>query len=190
MAWVKLHTDILGDPKLMRATRKGARHLVLLPWIIAFAKHADDDGRLTVNSEPAEPDDIAQLIPGATRTQVKNCLEELKSIGVLVEDGSVLTFSRWDVRAGRASDSKDATRERKRQQRLRSKGHGDVTRDTPVTSRNGHALEKEKEEEKEKEVEKRGPPAAAVGRQNWVTELAEDWRRNRRGRPPIGTIGK
>jgi hypothetical protein len=194
MAWVKLHTDILGDPKLMRATRKGARHLVLLPWVIAFAKHADDDGRLSVNGEPAEPDDIAQLLPGITKNQVKNCLFELQSLGILVEDAGFLAFSRWDVRAGKASDSKEATRERQRVKRDRVRGHADVTRDVTRDSRAGHSLDlevdKEKEPEKEKDPASGADNGAGGKRPNWVGVLGDDWRNLRRGVPPYPTIGK
>lgn len=193
MAWVKLHTDILSDPKLMRAARKGARHLMLLPWLIAFAKHAEDDGRLSVNGEPAEPDDIANLIPNCTRNQVKNALDELAGLGILVKDGGFLAFSRWDVRAGKASDSKEATRDRKRQQRVRSIGHAGLTPDVTRDSRSSHSLDKEveKEKEKEKEVEPAPDGAAAVNaRPNWVAEFGDDYRRIRRGVPSYPTIGK
>jgi DNA-directed RNA polymerase subunit N (RpoN/RPB10) len=153
VAFVKLHTDILGDAKLLRAARKGAGALFLLPWLLAFAKDADDDGRLTVNGEAAELDDIAPKIPCATKKMVGQCLSELEEIGVLIRDGEVLRFARWDARAGKDSDSRDATRNRKRAQREREKSR-DVTRDMSVdVTRNGHAVEKEKEKEKEKEQE-------------------------------------
>lgn len=197
MAWVKLHTDILSDPKLMRAARKGARHLVLLPWLLAFAKHADDEGRLSVNGEPAEPEDIAETIPFCTRNQVERAISELKTLGILIEDGSFLAFARWDVRAGGWSDTKEATRDRKRRQRLKGKSHdsdtNDVTRDNPVTSRDGHK-QIEKEKEKEKEVEKNpvAPDGAVAGnaRPNWVSDFGDDYRRVRRGTPSYPTIGK
>jgi hypothetical protein len=46
MTWAKLYTDILSDPKLMRAARLGHEQLQLLPWFVVFAKQADDRGRL------------------------------------------------------------------------------------------------------------------------------------------------
>ena len=119
MAWCKLHTDIIGDPKLLRAARKGARHLHWLPWLIAFAKAADDDGRLTVNGEPAEPEDIAPQLPGATIDSVRLCMDELESISVLYRDmDGALAFTQWEARSGRrASEDGEAVAERVRKHR-------------------------------------------------------------------------
>lgn len=120
--WVKLWTDILDDPKLIRACREGAQHLVLLPWLLAFAKRADDDGRLTVNGFPAEPEDIARSIPGTSPRKVAASLAELEAIGVLKVDSSgARFFASWEVRAGKPSDSKEAIAERVRQHRERQR---------------------------------------------------------------------
>src|SRR5687768_13695273 len=101
MIWMKLHSDILDDPKLMRAARHGSKQLVLLPWLLAFAGRASDDGRLTVATAPADPEDIARGIPGVSVEQVAQALEELAQVGILVTDfdGS-LRFARWAKRAG------------------------------------------------------------------------------------------
>ena len=109
MPWVKLHTEILGDEKLMRAARKGAKRLDLLPWLIAFAAKAGDDGRLTVNGEPAEPQDIAEKIPGVRAISVEQCIESCRAIDILVldSDGS-LRFAAWKRRAGKPSDLKES----------------------------------------------------------------------------------
>lgn len=128
MAWVKLHDDILGDPKLMRAARVGGQELVLLPWLLAFASKAADHGRLSVGATAAEPEDIAYQTPGVTAAQVEACQRALVAIGVLVadEDGC-LRFAKWEDRQAKPSDSKSAVRERVK--RHRAKKHP-VTRDS------------------------------------------------------------
>ncbi len=68
--FAKLWTDVIDDPKLMRADRMGARNLDLLPWLIVFAKRAEDDGRLTIDGVAADSDDIARGIPCVTRARV------------------------------------------------------------------------------------------------------------------------
>lgn len=140
MAWAKLHTDILADPKLMRASRRGARGLLLLPWLIAFAKYVDDDGRLTVAGDPAEPEDLIDVIPCTRKEDVALALEELTGLGVLVrEEGTgVLRFHTWEERQGRPkpSDTPEAQRERKRKSRQANKKGGvtpHVTRDVTPT---------------------------------------------------------
>jgi hypothetical protein len=45
--YAKLWCDIVGDQKLMRAARKGGKHLDKLPWLIAKAKERNDNGRLS-----------------------------------------------------------------------------------------------------------------------------------------------
>lgn len=113
MLWLRLHTDILADPKLMRAAREGAKCLSLTPWLLAFAKQADTGGRLTVGRVPAEPQDIAAMIPGTTTQTVQGCMNELTAIGVLVADeDKVLRFSRWNARQSKPSTALKAVRER------------------------------------------------------------------------------
>lgn len=175
MAWVKLHDDILGDPKLMRAARVGGQELVLLPWLLAFASKAADHGRLSVGATAAEPEDIAYQTPGVTAAQVEACMRALVAIGVLnADDDGCLRFAKWEDRQAKPSDSKSAVRERVK--RHRAKKHP-VTRDSNakgalqgVTSAQDapesvdvtpcNATEKRRGEEKRREAEKRKRPAA------------------------------
>jgi len=99
MAWAKLHTEILGDPKLLRAARKGHKTLWLLPWFIAFAKLANDGGRLTVGRHPADPEDIAALVPNASMKEVRSCMESLLSLAILAQDDDgAYRFVKWSRR--------------------------------------------------------------------------------------------
>lgn len=160
--FVKLWTDILADPKLMRAARKGAKQLALLPWMLVFAKQADDEGRLTVNGEPAEAEDVAAAIPGITAKQVAECWVSLESMGVLVREDDALAFANWHERSGKPSDGPEAINERVKRHRARKRG---VTPDhssgeTPCNALHDEKcnateieLEKEKELEQEKEQE-------------------------------------
>lgn len=164
MAWAKLHTDILGDPKLMRAARKGMAGLVLLPWLIVAAKHADDDGRLTVGGHAMEADDLVPMIPGATPAEVMIALANLTELGVLVAENGVLRFAAWHPRQSKPSDSNEAWRERQQRSRARRKTEAKHDTSEPVTpppSENvtprhatvtprGHAIEAEGEVEEKK----------------------------------------
>jgi len=145
MAWTKLHTDILGDPKLLRAARKGAKQLLVLPWLLAFAKQADDEGRLTISGQPAEPEDIAPLLPGVSPRQIERALIELEEIGVLIRDDRILFFAAWERRAGeKPSDSKEAISERVKRHRERQRNAlHETLHETP-----SNATEKKREEER------------------------------------------
>jgi hypothetical protein len=194
--FAKLWTDVLDDPKLQRAARKGARHLVLLPWLIVFAKRADDDGRLTVNGEPAEPEDIARSVPNASTKQVEGALRELEGIGVLYrEDDQALRFAQWDRRAEtKPSASPSAVAERVRRHRER-KRLADVARTDGalqgVTSNDGgntgnafgnaterraesKSGEQERERRAESEVDTRAPLAAAASTPAALTATAAE----------------
>lgn len=126
MPWCKLHTDIVGDAKLLRATRRGGKHLVVLPWLMAWAAAHDPEnqGRLVLDGEPAEPEDIAPLLPGVTAAMVRACEDAAEAIGVLVRDADgALRFAAWDHRSGdgsrKPSDHPDAVRERVQRHRER-----------------------------------------------------------------------
>jgi hypothetical protein len=196
MPWAKLHTDILGDPKLMRAARKGAKGLEYLPWLIAFAKGADDHGRLTVGHEPADAVDIADLVPGATSRGIRTALNALEAIGVLLrdEDGA-LAFARWDVRSeSKPSDSPSAIAERVARHRTKlreatrnaeSETPGNASDVTP-----GNATEKKREEESKRRGEESADARATAGTNGhapragrrpsapppaWAGPLADHW---------------
>jgi hypothetical protein len=141
MAWCKLHTDILGDPKLLRAARQGMQGLVFTPWLIAFAKLSDDDGRLTIGGSAAEPVDIAPKIPNATDEDIRIAMESLERIGVLVRDRSNrLRFATWKQRSGtKPSDSREAVADRVRKSRNRKKQSVNSDDVTPPVSP-GNAL--------------------------------------------------
>jgi hypothetical protein len=174
--WAKLYTDILGDPKLLRAARKGFRELELLPWLIVFAKQSDDAGRLTVAGEPAEPEDIAGLLPGITPRRVGTALASLEAVGVLArQDDGALCFTAWSHRSGsKPSDGADAIRDRVQRHRQAKRNAGHSGNETPcnalqVTGGNATEEEEEKEEEKEKDTER-------VRETNGVTEpFATAW---------------
>lgn len=171
MAWLKLHTDILADPKLMRAGRRGATHLVLLPWLLAFAKAANKDGALTVNDEPAEPEDLAALIPATTAEQVQAAIEELTTLRILERDPAtgIYRFTTWGTRQSKPkpSDAPEAVRERVRKTRER-KRHANVsppvTPDVspPVTPSVSPTEEKRREVEGERAARDRALAAAAA----------------------------
>jgi hypothetical protein len=124
MGWSRLWDDVLGDPKLLRAARRGMQELELLPWLQAFASQAADGGRLTIGDEPADPEDIAGLIPGMTAERVATALAALTEIGVLtVDSDGAKRFAAWKKRQepGKPSDARDRTAERKRRQRAKDK---------------------------------------------------------------------
>lgn len=165
--FVKLHTDILGDPKLLDAARRGAKHLALLPWLLAFAKRADDGGRLSINGRPADPRIIARDLPGVTVRKVVQALAELHAIGVISRDSDdVFRFVSWEKRAEtKPSDSKSAInlrvtahRNRVREARNSNNANESVTPCNALQVPECNATEKEKEEEKEKE----NPPTPHV----------------------------
>ena len=158
MPFAKLHLEILGDPKLLRAARLGGRGLELTPWLIAFAKAADDGGNLSIGGEPADPADIAVLIPNCNKTRVKSCLFALETAGVLLrnEEG-MYSFAAWEVRAvDKPSDNKEqraarqrAHRERKRQRRQEDTQNASHARNAlPVTPSNAPEVEVEVEVER------------------------------------------
>jgi hypothetical protein len=156
--FVKLWTDILGDPKLLRAARKGAKCLDQIPWLIVFAKAAQDDGRLSVNGEAAEPEDIAALVPCTTPKKIAGCMAECVNLGILAEDDDgVLRFASWERRAsGKPSDAPSAIAERvrKHRERKRAERTGNAERETGGNALPGvtdNATEKEKELEQEQE---------------------------------------
>jgi hypothetical protein len=189
MAWVKLHDDILGDPKLMRAARRGSADLIVLPWLIAFANMAGDGGRLSVGGSAADPDDIAYQIPGATAEQVGRALNSLEGIGVLTEDpDGCLRFAKWDHRQSKPSNSKEAIRERVTKHRNAKRRNASAS-NTPsalqgvtgvwngVASMPGegavtpcNATEQKRGEEKRREKEE-NPADAGAGKPPAVTKI-------------------
>lgn len=137
--YAKLWTDIIGDEKLTRAARKGAKHLDKLPWLIAYAKKRDDSGRLSVGDEAAEPDDLAAGVPCVTPKMMAECTASLEAIGILTrDDDDVLRFANWRKRNWMSpSDTPDQVRERVANHRARKRGETNGNAEsvtTPVTT--------------------------------------------------------
>jgi hypothetical protein len=166
LPWVKLHTEILSDPKLMQGMRRGLKGLGVLPWLLPFARRAGDEGRLTIAGEAASAADIAAELPDRTMTAkyVAAGLESLLTLGVLTaDDDGALRFTRWGERAGdrKPSDRPEAIRTRVTKFRERhAADNGNAPRN--ALHENGNALrnapDREIEKEGEEEAEK---PAAA-----------------------------
>lgn len=165
--WAKVSTDVLSDPKLMKAARSGAKNLEFLLWILVFAKKSDDNGRLTVGGKPAEVEDIAEGIPTSkalARRGVKRCLEALLYIGVLAEEpDGALRFTRWDKRQhGKPSDTPERVASRVKAHRERTKSgpqsnapsnaSGNAPRNAPDVD-----VEREKERDVDVDVERNAP---------------------------------
>lgn len=137
-SWAKLHTSIYGDPKLMRACREGHQALAYVPWLFAFAKRANDGGRLSVGAVAADSEDLANGIPDiqATPAKLAQCATSCLAIGVLTEDpDGVLRFVRWDDRQGKPTESREAWRTRKQRQRSRQKQQKKEAQNKDVTPR-------------------------------------------------------
>jgi hypothetical protein len=128
--------------------------------LLAYAKRADDDGRLSVNGEPMEGEDLAQSIPGVFAEAVETCLRELEEIGVLVRDGDdVLRFAAWERRAaGKPSDARSAIAERVRRSRQRAREKSAQAAVTPcnaLLAAHGNATEREVELERRDRAKKK-----------------------------------
>jgi hypothetical protein len=194
--WVKMSSDILDNPVLMRAAREGHPQVAFLPYIVLFAGKADDNGRLTVGGKPAEPEDIAPGIPGAVPASVRACLAALAEIGFLLEEpGGVLRLADWLHSSGKPSDQPERVRDRVKNHRQRKRGNPPVT---PVETRaetRGNALRNATEGDENRVDENRkekpsAPGGAAVQRVTWLTPFADAWRDRFGGTMPMGRAAK
>jgi hypothetical protein len=199
--YAKLWTDILDDPKLIRAARQGAKHLVYLPWLFAFAKRADDDGRLTVAGLPAEPVDIARSIPGGNVKHIAECLRWLVGIGVLVaDDDGALRFAAWGRRNWMApSDTPDQVRDRVAKHRAKRRSVTTHVTDevTPivttsvtgeVTTARSRDIDLDRDQDKNKE-NNTADAAASEPSKNWPARLTEHFQREV-GHVALGHLAK
>jgi hypothetical protein len=123
-AWVKLYTEILDDRKMSFLTDRQYRVFINL---LALAGIIDDAGRLLAN------EDLAYRL--RMRESDLDCdLEALNDLDMVQLDGNVWTITHWSERQPvMPSETPEATRERKRQQRLRDKDK-DVTTCHDVTN--------------------------------------------------------
>jgi len=162
--FVKWYLDALSDPVIARAARNGAKKLEMLPWLMAWAKRANDDGRLTINGDPATPLDIAETMSIRPKAgEVERALAELMAVGLVVrDDDGAFRLSEWSRQSAKPSDSREQTAERKRRQRERER-HEQSSPVTPCHAPHvtrGHATEQEQETEREPEKDQEQRRAA------------------------------
>lgn len=160
MPWIKIHTEILDDPKLGRL---GAGDKWRFVALCVLAGECDAEGWLVDGSEPLTVGDIAWRLREDSET-LRVSMEALAELGLLtITDGAwiVTNFAKWNPRP--QSEKRAAWRERKRRQRERDTdeddtgSHGetkeDVTRDTSGTPAGVPAPEQEADQETDKEQE-------------------------------------
>lgn len=169
-----------------------AQRWVYVAGVLALAAQSPWRGALLIAlDEPATDDDVA-LQATVPVKDARAALTALRGLGMLERDEDGVEWVRdWDKMnpEPRASDSAEATRERKRLQRERARqaaasraGHADVTRDPQAESRDtvrdvtrdlavGHGPEVEVEVEEEEQPPLPPEGGRARDRSTWEAEM-------------------
>jgi hypothetical protein len=141
--WLKLYTDILYDPKMLRLSNVLWRRAI---ECFLMAKEQNEGGRLP------SLEDMAVILRPMTAEALESDLIELQRVGIVVDAGQGWRVVKFEKRQAPMPDA-----ERKRLSRARATTSG---RHEEVTgqSRTGHevVLEGEEEVEVEEEGEERG----------------------------------
>jgi hypothetical protein len=126
--------ELASNPKIGRLSDAEFRCLVSGVW--PLAAKASPRGALRVASLPAEPADVAHQAR-QSETVARKTLDKLRALGMVEHDPELgcEVVHDWDeINPGpKASDTPEATRERKRRERERRGGHANVTRDNGVS---------------------------------------------------------
>ena len=153
MRWLKLHIDILDDPKLASFTGDQFRVFILL---LCLARDSEEPG-------------IIKLSPVEISWRIRRPVEEIESTLELCQQGDRPIIEAFeggfcfvkflDRQYENPSDLPDATRQRKQRQRDKIKGHDDVT----TMSRQGHEIDTDPETDPEtEEINKNTPFEFAI----------------------------
>lgn len=154
--WVKWHTKVLTEPKVLRLSDKQFR---VFANLIALAGYLDnEDGRL------GSTEDVAlHLRLSATRTGA--VLTDLCAVGITFSHQNVWFLKNWDEYNGKPqSDRKEIVRERVRRFREKQDESGNGNADVTPLHPNGNASREEKnrgEEIREEEIKHNGAEVPA-----------------------------
>lgn len=162
--WIKLHTTILDDVRLLRLNdRQQLRYYQMY----LLAGRLNNDGLFVENGSRLDETDIAIKLRISDTKQFAADVKALKKSGLIKVNGRgpyIEAFDREQVDWSRKQEQ-----ERERQAKHR---HASVTRDkdvTPKRSRSGHAPrpdQTKKKIKKEKEIKNQPPPTPSTKRRS------------------------
>lgn len=189
LPWFRMYSDFIFDEKIEFLAFEDQRHFVFVLCMKNLG---------LIDKEYPQPGMLDRVVAkrlGLYGEAFENAKARLVDAGLIDEAWQPLAWCRRQFR----SDTDPTAADRKRRQREREKqGLGDVTRDTPVTSRTGHAdvtrtdtdTDTDTEEEKNKKQAKpRAFDALSYLVSAGVPEgVANDWLALRKGKRAPATL--
>lgn len=161
--WVKLSTDLIQNPKIVRLRSLPRGNDMVLIWIMLISKagRCNEDGELWLAPNfPYTPEILANELGFPAKT-MKTAIEEFRKLGMVTVGGDgLISLPGWAEHQNIDGMEKirEQARDRKRRQRDKSRQSvedtpsnkdsvsQDVSRDSHVTVTQCHATEEDKEE--------------------------------------------
>lgn len=177
--WIKITTDMFDNRKIKHLRRLPEGNSIVLIWImlLTMAGRCNSGGMIFLTENiPYTPKMLADELDFEENT-VKLALEALERFGMIVAREEYFAIAGWDEHQNIEGLDKIREQNRLRKQRQRENAalpepkdmSRDMSRDCPVTSRDGHAtdIDIERDKDKEKDKESIASPAAKATRHKY-----------------------
>ena len=162
--WIKITTDIFDDEKILLVESMPDADSLIVLWfkLLAFAGKSNNNGVFMLSNKIPYTDEMLATVFRRPVSTVRLALTTFEHFGMIEYIDGVITLPNWEKHQNVDGMEKirEQNRARKRLQRERQKLLTENV-DSHVTSRDGHAIDKDKEEDKEEDKESKGgkPPA-------------------------------
>jgi hypothetical protein len=107
MDWLRLHTDLIDDPKMARLSDKEFRIFIFL---LCFARESSADGTIK-----GELPDLAWRIR-IDETAIKTCIDALVKLKVVTHKNSCISFVNWQKRQPLSDSSAERVKRYRKKQ--------------------------------------------------------------------------
>lgn len=161
--WIKITTDMFDNRKVKHLRRLPDGNNIVLIWImlLTMAGRCNSGGMIFLTENiPYTPKMLADELEFEENT-VKLALEALERFGMIVVQEDYFAIAGWNEHQNTEGLEKIKEQNRLRKQRQREKAallpepeemSRDMSRDCPVTSRDGHATDIEEDKDKEEDT--------------------------------------
>lgn len=148
--WIKITTDIFDDEKILLIETLPDGDALIVIWfkILCLAGKQNNNGVFMLNDRIPFTDEMLATIFRRPIQTVRFALDTFESFGMIETIDGIITIPNWEKHQN--VDGMEKIREQNRIRKQNQRAREKLLLECHVTSRDRHAIDKDKEEDKEK----------------------------------------
>ena len=148
--WIKITTDIFSDEKILLIEQMPEADTILVIWLklLCMAGRDNNNGIFLMNNKVPYTEEMFATLFRRPLNTVRLAITTFEAFGMIEVVDDVITLPNWEKHQNIEGMERIREQNRIRKQRQRERQKQLILEDRHVTSRDGHATDKEKDKEK------------------------------------------